>query len=115
MDGDALYIKYGERPKVLMMGNGINKAYGFASWDGLIESVRTKDFSALELKGLKRVPYPLQPVILTGDRIDTRMKVLSKELSEIQAPEEEEPWIEELCSISRILNRRKGSLQMRSS
>ena len=42
---DILHIPYDSIPKVLMLGNGINRAYNFASWDDLIQSIRTHELS----------------------------------------------------------------------
>lgn len=39
---DILHIPYDSIPKVLMLGNGINRAYNFASWDDLIQSILRK-------------------------------------------------------------------------
>ena len=71
MEHSKLQLAYGQVPKVLLLGNGINRAYGFASWDELIESIRTKDLSDSEKENVKNIPYPLQPVILTGDHLGT--------------------------------------------
>lgn len=91
MRNEKLQLSYGQIPKVLLLGNGINRSYGFASWDSLIESIQTKDLTLEETKSLKNVPYPLQPVILTDDHLGTQMKKISIALSELKAlPEEEE-------------------------
>ena len=51
MEDFTLQVANGQTPKVLLMGNGINRAFGFASWDDLIESVRIKDLSEAEKEG----------------------------------------------------------------
>ena len=56
MEDNKLQLAYGQVPKVLLLGNGINRSYGFASWDELIESIRTKDLSDSEKEGIKNVP-----------------------------------------------------------
>ena len=89
MEHSKLQLAYGQVPKVLLLGNGINRAYGFASWDELIESIRTKDLSNSEKENVKNVPYPLQPVILTGDHLGTQMKTVSEQLSLLKAAAEE--------------------------
>ena len=93
MEIRKLCVEYGRTPKVLMLGNGINRAFGFASWDDLIESIRTKDLTSEEKEALKNVPYPLQPVILTEDHLGTQMRSISKELSDLRAPEAEEEML----------------------
>ena len=61
MKKDKLKISTETPPNVLLLGNGINRAYDFASWDELINSIKTKDLTEAEMGALKKVPYPLQP------------------------------------------------------
>ena len=70
-----------------MLGNGINRAYGAASWDDLIRSIQTKELTEKEAASLKEVPYPLQPVILTEDHLGMRMKNISLALSKLDVSE----------------------------
>ena len=99
MEHSKLRLAYGQVPKVLLMGNGINRAHGFASWDELIESIQTKDLSNSEKENVKNVPYPLQPVILTGDHLGTQMKTVSEQLSLLKAAAEEN---EMLCAFASL-------------
>ena len=100
MSQNILPIKHGHKPNILLLGNGINRAYGFASWDDLIHSIQTKELSDAEINSLKGVPYPLQPVILTGDHLGTQMKSISKQLSELKAPEEENTILQQYASLA---------------
>ena len=99
MEDNKLQLAYGQVPKVLLLGNGINRSYGFASWDELIESIRTKDLSDSEKEGIKNVPYPLQPVILTGDHLGTQMKTISGQLSLLKAATEENEVLHAFASL----------------
>ena len=45
---NPLRIEYGQVPKVLLFGNGINRAFDYASWDDLIKSISTKELSKNE-------------------------------------------------------------------
>ena len=56
MKQDELKVEYGQIPKVLLLGNGINRAYDFASWDDLIESIRTKELTTAEKESIGNVP-----------------------------------------------------------
>jgi len=85
MEHSKLRLAYGQVPKVLLLGNGINRAYGFASWDEMIESIRTKDLSDREKECVKNIPYPLQPVILTNDHLGMQIKIISEQLSLLNA------------------------------
>ena len=83
---DVLHIAYDNVPKVLMLGNGINRAYSFASWDDLIRSIQTRELSEDDMACVKKIPYPMQPVILTNDHLGTRMRDISGALSALRAP-----------------------------
>ena len=48
MEHSKLRLAYGQVPKVLLIGNGINRAHGFASWDELIESIVRNDIFRAE-------------------------------------------------------------------
>ena len=94
-----LKIEFGQVPKVLLLGNGINRAYSFSSWEDLISSIGTKELSAEEKEHLDKVPYPLKPVILTGDHLGTKMKDVSSELAELCACEEEAKLLKDFASL----------------
>lgn len=89
MEEKTLRNQFGRVPKVLLLGNGINRAYHSLSWSELIESIRTKELTDEEKKSMETVPYPLQPVILTEDHLGTQMKKISPALSELRAMPEE--------------------------
>ena len=95
-----MQIECGRVPKVLLMGNGINRAYDFASWDGLIESIRTKELTDDEKKSMDYVPYPLRPVILSDDHVGSQMKKISGSLSALRASDEEEKLLKRYAELS---------------
>lgn len=99
MEEQLLQISYDQIPKILLIGNGINRAYGFVSWDELIKSISTKELNDTERAAIKNVPYPLQPVILTDDHLGTQMKSISLQLSELQAHTEEEAVLRTFASL----------------
>lgn len=96
---NPLQIEYGQVPKVLLLGNGINRAFDYASWDDLIKSISTKELSKNEELCMSNVPYPLQPVILTNDHLDTRMKEISQPLSVLRASKDEEVLLRQFASL----------------
>lgn len=95
----ALTVEYGQIPEVLLLGNGINRAFEFASWDELIQQIGTKQFCADEEACIKRAPYPLQPVILTGDHVGTKMKEISADLSALKTISQEEELLRKFASL----------------
>lgn len=64
-------------PQVLLLGNGINIAYGGASWNELLKRItKNKDLLKLDLKS----PMPLRAVLLTGSHIKGAMKTEKEHL-----------------------------------
>lgn len=73
-------IPYGTTPKVLLLGNGINKCFGEMKWKELIDKVSEgkNSFSAEQVRLISDLPYPLQPVVLTDDDMDSTMGKVSE-------------------------------------
>lgn len=94
-----MQIEQERRPRVLLLGNGINRAHNFSSWDDLIKSIQTVTLTETEQESIKNVPYPLQPVILTKDTIDDKMKEIAGDLAALRATLEEESLLCEFASI----------------
>lgn len=99
MAEDKLTIKCGTTPNVLMIGNGFNRAFNFASWDDLIKSVGTKVLSENDKKNTEKLPKPLQPVVLTDNRIGIRMEKVAPNLTELRAPKEEENLLRKFAEL----------------
>lgn len=87
------------KPSVLLLGNGINRAYDFASWDGLLLSLQNKPLGDEDKKVLDGVPYPLQAVIMSGDHVDEQMKNISMHLAELIPPEEEQKVLRQFAQL----------------
>ena len=96
---DILQIAYDSVPKVLMLGNGINRAYHFASWDDLIQSIQTRELTEDEAACVRNIPYPMQPVILTNDHLGTKMRDISGDFSELRASPDEETLLREYAAL----------------
>lgn len=77
-------------PQVLLLGNGLNKAYQGASWNELIESIWVN--KRITSNAICDAPFPLQAVIATDDSIDEKLKEKPdsfygvKSIDEIRAP-----------------------------
>lgn len=82
-------IKYGKIPNILLLGNGISRAFNQVSWDDLLKGISEKSLNKLEEEQLKKVPYPLQPVILTNDCIDVKVKDIATRLIDIEVLSEQ--------------------------
>ena len=57
---------YGQRPQVLLLGNGINRCFGGNSWQSLIKTIALRNDLPEELA----CPLPLQAVLATNNRVN---------------------------------------------
>ncbi len=81
-----LTISIHRRPKVLLLGNGMNRVYGGASWTGLLEKINRTEFTTEQVKGM---PFPMQAVLLSRDQVDVSLQDLQRELTQCQV----HPWL----------------------
>lgn len=58
------------RPQVLLLGNGLNLAYGGVSWSELLKEITVRD----DLPEKIQCPLPLQAVLYTNNDIKTAME-----------------------------------------
>lgn len=82
-----LLIPPGHRPRVLLLGNGLNRVYGGASWTGLLEEINRTHFTTEQVRSL---PFPLQAVLLSDDHVDLSLKSLRQKLTACEM----HPWLE---------------------
>lgn len=71
----------GKRPRVLLLGNGVCRAFGGMSWNRLLDKIKNKDEYPLDADKYI-MPMPLKAAMLTGNTLATRMR----ELVEDRAP-----------------------------
>ena len=81
-----LTIEPGRRPKVLLLGNGLNRVYGGASWTGLLNRINRTEFTPEQVKD---IPLPMQAVLLSEDHVDVSLKDLQRELTQC----DQHPWL----------------------
>lgn len=83
-----LRLPQGRRPRVLLLGNGLNRVYGGASWAGLLQKINCTDYTPEQAKSL---PLPMQAVLLSQDHVDRSLKDLRHELTQCTL----HPWLRE--------------------
>lgn len=83
-----LRLPQGRRPRVLLLGNGLNRVYGGASWSGLLEKINRTDYTQEQIK---TIPLPMQAVLLSQDHVDESLKELREELTRCEL----HPWLAE--------------------
>ena len=64
-----LVISPRRRPRVLLLGNGLNRVYGGTSWAGLLEKINRTSFTTEQVKSM---PFPMQAVLLSKDQVRTK-------------------------------------------
>ena len=80
-------------PQVLLLGNGLNRAYQGTGWGELIESIWTN--KRIASQGVHDAPFPLQAVIATDDSLNKKLKEKpdafygGESIDEIRAPIEQ--------------------------
>ena len=70
----------GKRPKVLLLGNGLNQAYSEISWDDMLDDIKDKDKYKEDAKNYI-MPMPLKAAMLTGNKLAGKMHEIVKERS----------------------------------
>ncbi len=85
---EPLTISAARRPKVLLLGNGLNRVYGGASWEGLLDMINRTEYTRDQVK---EIPMPMQAVLLSGDHVESSLKELKQELTKYES----HPWLEE--------------------
>lgn len=74
---------------VLLLGNGINRAFQKGSWDELLVEIESAEFNKVQRNALKKLPYPLIPVICTENNVDESLDYISRKLIEEQVSDEQ--------------------------
>lgn len=59
-------------PQVLLLGNGLNRAFGAGDWGNLLKQIHKNPRVTYEQ--LKELPFPLQAVLATEDHVDVVCK-----------------------------------------
>ena len=69
------------RPQVLLLGNGLNRAYGSASWTEFLCKIAVRDDLIQYLKQGQSLesPMPLQAILLTNNHIDEKLSENNQE------------------------------------
>lgn len=66
-------------PQVILLGNGINRAFGGMSWSELLHEIAAEDKKSVNVEKLKS-PAPFQAIYLTNDTIATTLKAYKHRL-----------------------------------
>lgn len=83
-------------PQVLLLGNGLNRAYGGISWGNLLKEISRRD--DLPLDELKS-PMPLQAILVTNNDIKGALKKCEKSMYGSIETKEQEQALQKLLGI----------------
>ncbi|MGN1119617.1 MAG: hypothetical protein ACI4Q4_04620, partial [Oscillospiraceae bacterium] len=63
-------------PRVLLLGNGLNQAFGADSWQEFLERIDTRSDEDKRKKPARDLecPAPLKAILITEDKVDVVMK-----------------------------------------
>ena len=87
-------------PKVLLLGNGINRAFDGKKWEHLLKEICKQPFTDEEWAVLRKMPYPLLAVAVTGDDLATAMKDKADSFVNMEIPKEEREIIKQVVGDS---------------
>ncbi len=87
-------------PKVLLLGNGINRAFDGQKWEHLLKEICKQPFTDAEWAVLRKMPYPLLAVAVTGDDLATAMKDKADSFVNMEIPKEEREIIKQVVGDS---------------
>lgn len=71
-------IYAGERPKVLLLGNGLFRAYGGVSWDSFLDEIKDKNAFPHPAK-YYMLPMPLKAAMLANNKLSANLREIVKE------------------------------------
>lgn len=92
-------IKLGSRPRVLLVGNGINRAYNTCkSAEELIKAALSRGKTVISYDLIRYLPFPMQIIAATGNDVKSEMKEILKEMRNISVPDEQRVFIKKLLS-----------------
>lgn len=84
------------RPKCLLIGNGINRYFKEQSWEEMIKEELSVSEQDCSFEDIKNMPSTMQIVVATRDQVDVRMKYLSDHLMNLNMTAEKIAFLQGL-------------------
>ena len=93
-------ISNGKIPNILLLGNGLNQAFGEASWSKVIESLSTGeyDYNDKVFSKIKKIPSSLQTILISSDSVDVGMDLLAQRMLPNQLNKEHSALIRRIAT-----------------
>ncbi len=73
-------IKYSSIPNIILIGNGINRAFGSGKWGDLLGEISCNSFDGKKKENIENLSLPLQAILMTEDNVDEGIELLAEEL-----------------------------------
>ncbi len=89
----------GERPPVLLLGNGINLMFQGTPWKEIIAEFAKENEICCEESALKHLPATMQIVAVSGNHIDSRMARLADKLLQEKLTEEQKAFLLDILNL----------------
>lgn len=86
-------LNIGTIPNVVIIGNGINRAFSYDAWGDLLSTISCKSFEEEQQKCIENLPFPLQAIVATGDNVNEGVELLAKKWLSHDSNEDEESEI----------------------
>ncbi len=84
---------------VLLVGNGVNQAFSSASWEALVKKVRDKYKPDISWADLKYLPFTMQIVAASKNKVDKAMQDLSRDMN-TKISLEQKDFLDRVLSLS---------------
>ena len=82
-------IPYNYTPRILLLGNGVLRAFGGDSWNDLIDDMMNGNKNPRERDAIHKLPYSLQIIAASDDNVDSAMENISSRMIGSKAPNQE--------------------------
>lgn len=73
---------------VLLIGNGINRAFDSVSWSNLIDRIKHKNNTDLADIDLSKIPLPMQVVLASDDNVCEAVKLFHEDLDKVNTEDQ---------------------------
>ena len=87
-----------KKHNILLLGNGINRLFSQKSCDNLIEEELKKNAVEIDYSQLNGMPFNMQIIVASNDKVDEAMKTVSKKLR-FDISEEQRAFLKSLFEI----------------
>lgn len=92
-------IKEERRPKVLLLGNGINRSFNGDSWDSIVDAITKVELNQKEKDILSSMSFPLRAIVATDNDVQNGVKSFVSEMIDIKPSEDQKIIFKDLLSL----------------